>query len=144
MHLAKYTQVYRLPSAAPGAASAAGTAGASEEESDDALVDNWEYLDNVAAAEEEAEAASVAAGEADAGGLGLDGISLEDPDGDAGAAAGRDGGGGKEGPTEGGGGEAGEVEEQEPVEVVSERLLAAFFNGLKKTLKDTQLPMLVR
>ncbi|CAN0406374.1 unnamed protein product, partial [Hapterophycus canaliculatus] len=29
------------------------------------------------------------------------------------------------------------------MEVVSERLLAAFLNGLKKNLKDTQLPMLV-
>ncbi|CAM9600970.1 unnamed protein product [Laminaria digitata] len=113
--------VYRLPSAALGAASA-GVGGASSDEAEDALVDDWEYLDNVKAAEEEAEAASAAAGEAAAAtsaGLGLEGISLEDPGGDAG------------------------VEEQEPVEVVSERLLAAFLNGLKKTLKDTQLPMLV-
>ena len=141
-------QVYRLPSAASGEVSA-GAAGASSEEAEDALVDDWEYLDNVKAAEEEAEAASAAAagGEvaaATGGGLGLEGISLEDPGGDAGAAAGGDGGGGKEGPGEGVGEGAGEAEEQEPVEVVSERLLAAFLNGLKKTLKDTQLPMLVR
>ncbi|CAN0207095.1 unnamed protein product, partial [Ectocarpus fasciculatus] len=34
-------------------------------------------------------------------------------------------------------------EEEEAVEVVSERLYAAFLNGLKKGLKDAQLPMLV-
>ncbi|CAN0461504.1 unnamed protein product, partial [Ectocarpus sp. 12 AP-2014] len=36
-----------------------------------------------------------------------------------------------------------EEQEEEAVEVVSERLYAAFLNGLKKGLKDAQLPMLV-
>lgn len=106
----------------------------------DDVADDWEYLSDAATAEAVAagaggggDAGSEAAAE---GGLGFEGVSPEDAEGGAaGAEDGAGAGGGQE--------EEGEEKEQESVEVVSERLLAAFLNGLKKTLKDAQLPMLV-
>lgn len=89
---------------------------------DEEVADDWEDLSEPAAA------AGAAAGGGSGGGgggekpaatgegLGVEGISIED---------------------------MGEEEEEEAVEVVSERLYAAFLNGLKKGLKDAQLPMLV-
>lgn len=117
--LARSIKVYRCPSAA--------TSVPDQEELADEVADDWEYLSDAATAE------AVAA----AGGLSLDGVSLEDAEGDAGSA----GEGDEVGAAGAGAGE--EEEEQESVEVVSERLLAAFLNGLKKTIKDAQLPMLV-
>lgn len=121
------------------------------------VADDWEYLSDAATAEAVAAGAGggggggggggATAAAAVEGGLGLEGVSLEDAEGGAGGTEGERGGagageGGQEG--EGQGEEVEEEEdEQESVEVVSERLLAAFLNGLKKTLKDAQLPMLV-
>lgn len=134
--------------------SAAAPAPVSEqEELVDDVADDWEYLSDAATAE------AVAAGPggggsggggggggtaaAAQGGLGLEGVSLEDTGDGAGGAEGEGGGAGA-GVGEGEGeGQEEEEEEQESVEVMSERLLAAFLNGLKKTLKDAQLPMLV-
>lgn len=140
--LAPRMKVYRLPSAAAPASD--------QEELMDEVADDWEYLSDAAAAEAAAAGAGGGGGGGGGGGtaaaaqsgLGLEGVSLEDAEGggDGGVAEG-DGGGAGDG--EGGEGQEGEEEEQESVEVVSERLLAAFLNGLKKTLKDAQLPMLV-
>lgn len=132
--------------------SAAAPISDQEELVDDVEVaDDWEYLSDAATAEAVAAGAggggvgggATAAAAAAEGGLGLEGVSLEDAEGGAGGAGGEGGGpGGQEGEGQGQE-EQGQEEEQESVEVVSERLLAAFLNGLKKTLKDAQLPMLV-
>lgn len=127
------TKVYRLP------ADAAATSAAPDDED---LVDDWEYLSDTAAAEAAAAAAAAAGG-----GVGLEGINLEDGGGGKGATPEHGRGGGEGGKGEGEEEEEGvvEVEEEvEPVEVLDDRLLSAFLNGLKKNLKDVQLPMLVR
>lgn len=119
-----HSQVYRLPSAA------AGESAEADRSLEDEPLDDWEYLEDNPAAD------TGGASQTGEAGISLDGVSLED-----------DGGGkmGAEGDLGGGGEEMEELEEeQESVEVVSERLMAAFLNGVKKTLKDTQLPMLVR
>lgn len=100
----------------------------------DAVADDWEGLSDAVKAEASGAAGSGGATAAE-GGLGLDGIALEDSKGEAGE--------GEVGAGAGDGQEAEEEEEKESVEVVSERLMAAFLNGLKKNLKDAQLPMLV-
>lgn len=119
-----------------------------EELVNEQVADDWELLSDAATAEAVAAAAAGGSGAAAAGGLSLDGVSLEDAEGDAAGSAGGEGGGVGAAGAGAGAGEGAEEEEeveeeQESVEVVSERLLAAFLNGLKKTLKDAQLPMLV-
>ncbi|CAM9378933.1 unnamed protein product [Ectocarpus sp. 6 AP-2014] len=110
--------VYRLPSA--------GTPISGQEElvDDGEVADDWEDLSDPAAAAGAAGGGGSGGGSdekpaAAVEGLGLEGVSLEDAGGE------------------------GEEQEGEAVEVVSERLYAAFLNGLKKGLKDAQLPMLV-
>lgn len=94
---------------------------------DEEVADDWEELSDPAAAAGAAGGGGSGGGGSDdkpaaaVEGLGVEGISLED--------AGEEEGKGEE--------------EEEAVEVVSERLYAAFLNGLKKGLKDAQLPMLV-
>lgn len=96
------------------------------------------------------------------GGLGLEGVSLEEADAGGGGSDGvakeageRDEGDGRPAVLGGaedagakvdeGAQEEGEVvEEEESASVMEERLVWAFLNGLKKTLKDKELPMLVR
>lgn len=86
--------------------------------------DHWEDLPKGAVVE-----VAIGAEDTDSGGLSLEGVSLTEKKSDE-------------------SGDEGEIEEEreegEPVAVMDERLLAAFLNGLKKTLKDDDLPMLVR
>lgn len=121
--------------------SAGDEVGANDELVDDdetaEIPDDWEDLSKEAGSEAVTEGAGV--GSAEDGGLSLEGISLEEKN--------------VEGEGEGGQTEA-EVDEgldgedgageAESVAVMDERLLAAFLNGLKKMLKDKDLPMLVR
>lgn len=128
-------QVYRVPLASD-------EVGANDELVDDderaEIPDDWEDLSEEAGSEAVAEGAGV--GSAEDGGLSLEGISLEEEKNVQGGG-------------EGGRAEAevderldGEDREDEAasVAVMDGRLLSAFLNGLKKTLKDKDLPMLVR
>lgn len=127
-------QVYRLPSVA--AAGAATQGELADDGLDKAIPDDWEYLSKETGPEDKEVVACGEGAEVD-GGLGLGDISLEvATDGGSEGEAGDEEAGEEKGSHENG--------EAESEAVMDERLIAAFLNGLKKTLKDKDLPMLVR